>query len=151
MRFAVVLSRTMISERTLGGLDVFLPYVRNYVETYTGKSITTEQWKSHLYAYYGQQSDKIEALDAIDWNVSSSSAIQSLRVVDEAFQAWLYGEGLSLPVEQEYDTSLATKAYELAGRWDVSRSNTDITKSNFQSGDLGDFTSSQIGRCIVFL
>ena len=58
------------SERTLGGLDVFLPYIRDYVATYIGKSITTEQWKSHLYGYYQQHNpEKIKALDSIDWNV----------------------------------------------------------------------------------
>jgi hypothetical protein len=36
-----------------------------------GKSITTEQWKSHLYGYFeGIGGDKIKALDSINWNVS---------------------------------------------------------------------------------
>lgn len=58
-------------ERTLGGLDVFLPYVRDYVTTYIGKSITTDQWKAHLYAYFETHggSDKVKALDSIDWAV----------------------------------------------------------------------------------
>jgi leukotriene-A4 hydrolase len=37
-------------ECILGGLDIFLPYVKDYVETFIGKSITSEQWKEHLYA-----------------------------------------------------------------------------------------------------
>ncbi|KAL4071199.1 hypothetical protein V8B97DRAFT_1917760 [Scleroderma yunnanense] len=65
---------------TLGGLDVFLPYVKNYVETFMGKSITTQEWKDHLYAYYRAHGteDNVMALDSIDWN------------------AWLFGEGLML-------------------------------------------------------
>lgn len=65
-----------LPERTLGGLDVFLPYVKDYVNTYIGKSITTEQWKSHLYAYYERNGgpEKIKALDSIDWNVSASTS-----------------------------------------------------------------------------
>jgi hypothetical protein len=61
-----------VSERTLGGLDVFLPYVKDYVRTFMGKSITTEQWKEHLFAYYTQHGgeDTIEALNSIDWDVS---------------------------------------------------------------------------------
>jgi leukotriene-A4 hydrolase len=60
-----------VLERTLGGLDVFLPYVKDYVRTFMGKSITTEQWKEHLFAYYTQfGQDKIEALKSIDWDVS---------------------------------------------------------------------------------
>jgi leukotriene-A4 hydrolase len=55
----------------VGGLPVFLPYIRDYVKTFTGKSISTEQWKEHLYGYYkvngGQK--KIDALNSIDWNV----------------------------------------------------------------------------------
>ena len=59
------------SERTLGGLDVFLPYVNDYVNTFMGKSITTQQWKDHLYAYYQKHggSEKIKLLDSIDWDV----------------------------------------------------------------------------------
>ncbi|KAF5361641.1 hypothetical protein D9758_007285 [Tetrapyrgos nigripes] len=113
-------------ERTLGGLDVFLPYVRNYVETFMGKSITTQQWKDHLYEYYTTHGgeEKIKALNSIDWN------------------AWFYGEGTSLPVKMEYDTSLAKAAYELATRWDASRS-TDVSKLEFKENDLDSFDSNQ--------
>lgn len=60
------------TERTLGGLDVFLPYIHDYVNTFTGKSITTEQWKTHLYAYFERNggAEKIKALNSVDWNVS---------------------------------------------------------------------------------
>lgn len=56
-------------ERTLGGLEVFLPYVKDYVATYQGKSITTEQWKEHLYAYWKEHGgeEKIKALDGVKW------------------------------------------------------------------------------------
>lgn len=51
---------------------MFLPYVRDYVTTYTGKSITTEEWKAHLYGYFEKHGgpEKIQALDSLDWNVS---------------------------------------------------------------------------------
>ena len=79
-------------------MDVFLPYIHNYVETFTGKSITTEIWKAHLYAYYEKHggAEKIKALDSVDW------------------EAWFHGEGTELPVKMEYDTTLAESAYELA-------------------------------------
>ena len=59
-------------ERTLGGLDVFLPYIYDYVNTFTGKSITTEIWKDHLYVYFTDNggSEKIAALDTVHWEVS---------------------------------------------------------------------------------
>ncbi|EIN13273.1 Metalloprotease [Punctularia strigosozonata HHB-11173 SS5] len=117
-------------ERTLGGLDAFLPYVRDYVKTFQGTSITTEQWKDHLYAYWAKQGkDKIEALDQIDWN------------------GWLYGEGLQLPVELTYDESLATQAYDLAGKWDAAR-NLSVSELKFKEEDLRSFDSNQK---VVFL
>jgi len=62
---------TRALERTVGGLDVFLPYIRDYVETFSGKSIDTQQWKRHLYGYFQKHGgeDKVKALDSIDWNV----------------------------------------------------------------------------------
>jgi leukotriene-A4 hydrolase len=59
----------------LGGLDVFLPYVKDYVSTYQGKSITTEVWKEHLYSYFRKHGgdEKIKALDSVNWDVRSLS------------------------------------------------------------------------------
>lgn len=58
-------------ERTLGGLDIFLKYINDYVNTFMGKSITTFQWKDHLYAYFSKTygEEKVKALDSVDWNV----------------------------------------------------------------------------------
>jgi leukotriene-A4 hydrolase len=118
-------------ERILGGLDVFLPYVKDYVDTFIGKSITTEQWKSHLYGYFKKNaSDRIEALDSVNWD------------------AGFYGEGLELPVKMEYDLTLAEQAYALAKRWDASRDTSDLSQLDFKATDLLDFDSNQI---IVFL
>ncbi|KAG8712903.1 hypothetical protein FRC08_013953 [Ceratobasidium sp. 394] len=39
-------------ERKLGGLDVFLPYARDYVHTFRGRSIRTDEWKAHLFSYF---------------------------------------------------------------------------------------------------
>lgn len=60
------------SEQRLGGLDVFLPYIRDYVETFQGKSITTWDWKAHLYTYFESHGgrEKLDILNDIDWNVS---------------------------------------------------------------------------------
>jgi len=119
-------------EQVVGGLDVFLPYAYDYVSTYMGKSITTEQWKSHLYGYFKAHGgeEKIKALDSIDWD------------------AWLTGEGTELPVKMEYDLTLAEQAYALAAKWDASRSTSDLSKLPFTENDLQEFDPNQK---VVFL
>ncbi|KAI0344189.1 hypothetical protein BDW22DRAFT_1427828 [Trametopsis cervina] len=117
-------------EQTVGGLDVFLPYIRDYVNTFTGKSISTEQWKEHLFAYY-QKHDP--------------SRLKALNTVD--FDAWFYGEGVKLPAEIHYDTTLVKVAHDLAARWDKSRDTVDPS-SLFSSSDLEHFNANQI---VVFL
>jgi len=61
------------SEQTLGGLDVFLPYIRDYVATFQGKSITTWDWKAHLYTYFERHGgqEKLDALNSVNWDVGS--------------------------------------------------------------------------------
>ena len=61
----------------LGGLDEFLPYIKEYATTFQGKSITTEDWKAHLYAYWEKHGgpEKIKALDSIKWDVCFSTPL----------------------------------------------------------------------------
>ncbi|KAK2459750.1 hypothetical protein APHAL10511_008182 [Amanita phalloides] len=119
-------------EQQVGGLDVFLPYVRDYVNTFMGKSITTDQWKAHLYKYFTENGgdEKVRILDKVDWN------------------AWLHGEGLELPVKLDYDVTLAEKAFALADRWNASRSVPDVSQLDFNESDLEGLDTNQI---IVFL
>jgi leukotriene-A4 hydrolase len=125
----LILELIALVERTLGGLDVFLPYVKDYVETFIGQSITTAQWKEHLFSYWEKHGgpEKIKALNTVD------------------FDAWFYGEGVELPVKMEYDLTLAETAYKLAERWDAARNATDIPKLDFKKSDLEGFNSNQIG------
>ncbi|KAG6885025.1 hypothetical protein C0993_006441 [Termitomyces sp. T159_Od127] len=92
------------------------------------KNITTEQWKKHLYGYWEKHggAEKIQILDSIDWD------------------AWLYGQSQHLPVELEYDTSLAKEVYSLASDWDAARATSDITQLKFKESDLDKFDSNQI-------
>ncbi|KAG1838375.1 hypothetical protein DFJ58DRAFT_814207 [Suillus subalutaceus] len=101
-------------ERTLGGLEVFLPYVKDYIATYMGHSITTETWKNHLYAYFQKNGSKeqIKALNSIDWDM-------------------------------EYDLTLANPANALADRWYESRHTTDISKLDFKGSDLDNLDANQ--------
>ncbi|KAI0089923.1 peptidase family M1-domain-containing protein [Irpex rosettiformis] len=117
-------------EQKLGGQEVFLPYIYDYVNTFTGKSITTEQWKDHLFSFYQKHDpSKVETLNTVK------------------FDAWLYGEGLNLPDEIKYDTTLVEVALNLAARWDKAR-DTSNPKSLFSPADVKDFESNQK---VVFL
>jgi len=60
--------------------------VRDYVATFTGKSITTDQWKTHLFEYFRGHGgeEKIKVLNSVDWNVRNcilpGSILSGLRV-----------------------------------------------------------------------
>ncbi|GAB1527857.1 Leucyl aminopeptidase yscIV [Rhizoctonia solani] len=118
-------------ERLLGGLDVFLPYARDYISTFRGQSIRTDEWKAHLYAYFEKHGgeDKLKVLNSVDW------------------QEWLHGEGTKLPVKIEYDTKLAERSYQLAAKWNDSRT-IDPGNLPFSAKDLHEFSSNQT---VVFL
>jgi leukotriene-A4 hydrolase len=114
-------------ERTVGGLEHFLPYMKDYVKTFTNTSITTEQWREHLFDYFGKQKDSetyLKKLGQVDWD------------------AWLHGVGLELPVELEYDDSLSKPCLALAARWDKARGDNDLTQ--FSPKDVADFSSTQL-------
>ena len=57
-------------------------------------------------------------------------------------QAWFYGEGVELPVQEKFDLTLAEKAYDLARQWDLARA-IDISKTSFGAKDMDGFTSAQ--------
>ena len=65
-------------ERTVGGLDLFLPYMKDYVNTFNGSSITTDQWRAHLFHYYGNLPDGsqyLKKLGKVDWDEVSTGMI----------------------------------------------------------------------------
>lgn len=148
-------------ERLLGGLDIFLPYARDYVKTFRGTSLRTPEWKTHLYEYFTkfdaenrstEPGEKVKVLNSVDWDVSSCSGFEflgggRLRGTPDCEislqQAWLHGEGLTLPVENIYDTTLATEAYELAKRWIASK-NSEALSLAFRKEDIDGFSSNQM-------
>ncbi|KAI8977248.1 peptidase family M1-domain-containing protein [Mycotypha africana] len=116
-------------EKTVGGPQVFEPYMKAHVERFANKSITTDQWLAHLHEYmekhHGQE--VVDKLKQIDWD------------------RWISGPGMP-PVDPKFDTSLADACYNLAARWDQARQSDDL--SGFSSKDVESFTSTQK---IVFL
>lgn len=63
------------------------------------------------------------------------------------WQEWLHGEGTKLPVKIEYDTKLAERSYQLAAKWNDSRT-IDPGNLPFSAKDLHEFSSNQT---VVFL
>ncbi|KAI0317914.1 peptidase family M1-domain-containing protein [Amylostereum chailletii] len=114
-------------EGILGGVDAFMPYARDYVTTFMGRSITTWDWKAHLFSYFEKNGTaaQVAALNKVDWN------------------AWFYGEGMTLPVQPEYDTTLAKPTYELAARWESIREVADPTTLDFSPSDVESFNGNQ--------
>ncbi|EGF98245.1 uncharacterized protein MELLADRAFT_96062 [Melampsora larici-populina 98AG31] len=116
-------------EQVVGGLKVFLPYVGAYVRAFKGKSLDTKMWKAHLLGYFSENDPvALAKLESVDW------------------EAWLHGQGLELPVELKYDTSLADAAYALAARWQEACDAPE--KRLFERSDIAQFSSNQI---VVFL
>ena len=66
---------------------------------------------------------------------------------DASFQAWFYGEGVGLPVQEKLDLTLAEQAYALADRWDAARA-IDVSRTSFIAADMDGFNSNQK---VVFL
>ncbi|WOO82539.1 Leucine aminopeptidase 2 [Vanrija pseudolonga] len=113
-------------ERTVGGLEHFLPYMKDYVKTFTNTSITTGQWRDHLFDFFGRQP-------------AGEEYLRKLGQVD--FDEWLHGDGLDLCVDVQYDESLAKPCNELAGRWEKALKGTDF--SQFTAKDVAHFSSTQ--------
>lgn len=94
-------------ERTVGGLDVFMPYIKEYVKTYNGYSITTDQWRSHLFDYFGKVENSQEILKnlgKLDWDaVGPLYPIFRLKLIHQ----WLHGDGPDLAVDVKYDDTLS--------------------------------------------
>lgn len=117
-------------ERVVGGLDVFVPYIKAYFATFQGKSVSTQEWKEHLLAYFASHPTASKALQAVDWD------------------AWLHGEGMELPVPLTYDETFAQAAFALAGRWEKAIAEGVDATSVFSRGDMEGWNANQV---VVFL
>jgi leukotriene-A4 hydrolase len=118
-------------ERLVGGLDVFLPFIRSHFTTFYDRSVTTDEWKQHLFDFYAGNKEITKKLEDVDW------------------QAWLYGEGLELPVKMEYDNTLAIQSQKLADRWiKVIEGRTSAKSEKFGMDDIQGWDSNQV---VVFI
>uniref|UniRef100_A0A8B9GUX3 Leukotriene A-4 hydrolase n=1 Tax=Astyanax mexicanus TaxID=7994 RepID=A0A8B9GUX3_ASTMX len=52
-------------EELMGGPEVFMGFVKSYIQMFAYSSVTTEQWKDYLFTYF---KDKVDILNKVDWN-----------------------------------------------------------------------------------
>ncbi|XP_043569231.1 leukotriene A-4 hydrolase [Chiloscyllium plagiosum] len=105
-------------EEQLGGPDIFMGFLKAYIQIFAYNSVTTEDWKKCLYTYF---SDKTEILNKVDWNT------------------WFHSPGIP-PVTPHYDTSMDDDCISLCKRWSIA---TDVELDCFTENDLKEMTSQQ--------
>ncbi|KAI8823567.1 peptidase family M1-domain-containing protein [Fimicolochytrium jonesii] len=110
-------------EKTLGGPEVFEPYLKAHVRKFAHKSINTTDFKNYLYEFFA---DKKSILDTVDWD------------------AWFFKPGKP-PVLNQYDDTLAKACEELAQEWDKKRGDSNPTV------DRASFDKFNAGQKIMFL
>lgn len=116
-------------ERLVGGLDVFLPFIRSYFKAFYNRSVSTEEWKQHLFDFYKGNDTIIRNLEGVNWD------------------AWFHGEGKALPSPVPFDESLAEQVYSLVQRW------TDVIQGHkvdgsFSPADIAGWDPNQV---VLFL
>ncbi|KAL1934960.1 hypothetical protein VTP01DRAFT_4100 [Rhizomucor pusillus] len=116
-------------EKTVGGPEIFEPFMKAYVEKFASQSITTEMWKDFLYEYMEKH--------------HGQAMVDKLNTID--FDTWINGKGMP-PVDPQFDTTLADVCYELAKRWDEARHTNDF--DGFSPKDVEQMSATQK---IVFL
>ncbi|KAF7646003.1 hypothetical protein LDENG_00195120 [Lucifuga dentata] len=105
-------------EELLGGPEVFMGFVKSYIQMFAYSSVTTDEWKTHLFTYF---KDKVDVLNKVDWS------------------GWMQTPGLP-PVKPQYDTTLADTCIALSRRWMTAKQE-DL--SGFNESDMKNLSSHQ--------
>ncbi|XP_032644420.1 leukotriene A-4 hydrolase [Chelonoidis abingdonii] len=113
-------------EQLLGGPDVFIGFLKAYIQQFAYKSAVTEDWKKFLYSYF---KDKVDVLNKVDWN------------------AWMHTPGMP-PVKPTYDMTLSNACVALSQRW-IKAKEGDL--GSFSSADLKDLSSHQLIEFLALL
>uniref|UniRef100_A0A8V0Y6Q3 Leukotriene A-4 hydrolase n=1 Tax=Gallus gallus TaxID=9031 RepID=A0A8V0Y6Q3_CHICK len=113
-------------EQLLGGPDVFIGFLKAYVQQFAYKSIVTDEWKTFLYSYF---KDKVDILNKVDWN------------------SWLHAPGMP-PVKPTYDMTLTNACVALSQRW-IQAKESDL--GSFSSADLKGISSHQLIEFLALL
>lgn len=105
-------------EELLGGPEIFMGFLKYYIQTFAYRSITTEDWKNCLCSYFCHKTD---VLNQVDWN------------------AWFHSPGIP-PFTPHYDTTLADSCRSLCKRW-IAASDSEL--NCFSDKDLINMSSQQ--------
>ncbi|CAL1568242.1 unnamed protein product [Knipowitschia caucasica] len=106
-------------EELMGGPEVFMEFVKSYIQMFAYSSATTDQWKDYLFSYF---KDKVDILKKVDWN------------------AWMYTPGMP-PVKPQYDTTLANACITLSQKW-IKAKEQDL--GGFNVSDITALSSHQL-------
>ncbi|XP_020782000.1 leukotriene A-4 hydrolase isoform X2 [Boleophthalmus pectinirostris] len=113
-------------EELMGGPEVFMEFVKSYIQMFAYSSVTTDQWKNYLFTYF---KDKVDILNKVDWN------------------AWIYTPGMP-PVKPQYDTTLADACIALSQKW-IKAKEQDL--EGFKESDVKTLSSSQLIELLTLL
>ncbi|KAK6488103.1 leukotriene A-4 hydrolase-like [Huso huso] len=113
-------------EELLGGPEVFMGFVKSYIQMFAHSSVSTDDWKNYLYKYF---KDKVDILNKVDWN------------------GWMHTPGMP-PVKPQYDTTLADACIALCKKW-IKASEADL--SSFSAADLQKLSSHQVIEFLALL
>ncbi|XP_062852198.1 leukotriene A-4 hydrolase isoform X2 [Trichomycterus rosablanca] len=113
-------------EELLGGPEVFMGFVKSYIQMFAYGSATTEEWKNYLFTYF---KDKVDILNKVDWN------------------GWMHTPGMP-PYKPQYDTTLADACIALSQRWVKAK---DADLAGFSKEDIKDFSSHQLIEFLALL
>lgn len=97
-------------EQALGDNARFEKFLKDYIQKYAYKTVSTEEWKEYLYDTF---SDKKVILDNINWNL------------------WLHKTGL--PPKPKYDSTLMRACKDLAAKWTTEGSEAPSDGETFEN------------------
>ncbi|CAL8242299.1 unnamed protein product [Merluccius merluccius] len=106
-------------EELLGGPEVFMGFIKSYIQLFAYSSITTDEWKDYLFTYF---QDKVDILNKVDWT------------------AWMNTPGMP-PVKPQYDTTMADACIALCDKW-TKAGEGDL--GVFTAADLKTLSSHQV-------
>uniref|UniRef100_A0AAX7UWE9 Leukotriene A-4 hydrolase n=1 Tax=Astatotilapia calliptera TaxID=8154 RepID=A0AAX7UWE9_ASTCA len=108
-------------EEQLGGPEVFMGFVKSYIQRFAYSSVTTEEWKNYLFAYF---KDKVDILNKVDWN------------------AWMFTPGM--PPIRYHDGLLSDFMFRLKAPSSVPVQAKDQDLNSFKRSDVKTLSSHQV-------